>query len=395
MNHKLLLLSIIFFSYIFLSAKHAPQKVNTDSDNDSGLLSRAVGQMMMVKFKGSTVDENSFIVQKIREYHIGGIILDNYREPHADISTANIVNPAQLKTLTKSLQHYSIKYNGYPLFIALNQEGGLINTLKPAQGFNNANDPSQFELGKTNQKNIYDQTLKRAFLLKEAGINVNLAPVADLNINPANPAVGKLQRSFGSNPKEVTQDLQSAIKAYQTAGILCTLKHFPGLGSANKNTDYDKADLSQTWNESELIPYQNLINSGINCPFIMTSHLINRKLDRSGIPASLSKIITTDLLVKKMHYPGLIITDDMDAVSVRNQYSTRAAIEKAVLAGNNILIYGGTQGHDADEETVMLFNTLLELAKKNPEVRKKVIESYERILRVKEMMRSIPEAFHF
>lgn len=374
MKTRLLLLAIIVFLSSITKANEVPD-----------LLPYAVGQMMMVKFKGSTVDENSFIIQKLKEYHIGGIILDNYRDPH---STANIVNPQQLKTLTTKLQSYSIQYNGHPLFIALNQEGGLINTLKPAHGFNNKNDLSQFDLGKTNQKTIFDETLKRALLLKEAGINVNLAPVADLNINPNNPGIGKLKRSFGDNPQEVTKDLETAIKAYKKAGIFCTLKHFPGLGSASKNTDYDKADLSQSWNAKELIPYQNLINSGINCSFIMMSHLINKKLDESGMPASLSKKITTDLLVKKMNYQGLIITDDMDAVSVRKNYPVREAIEKAVLAGNNVLIYGGTQGHDADEETVMLFNTLLDLARKNPEVRDKVLESYRKILKVKQGMRN-------
>lgn len=361
-----------------------PVLANDNQKLNSAMLSRAVGQMMMVGFKGTNVDENSIIVKEIKQYHIGGIILDNHYDPSSKKSSINIENPTQLKYLVNQLQFYAKKYHDYPLFIAINQEGGLINTLKPSQGFNNSNDPSQFELGKKTQKTIFNETLKRATLLKEMGINVNLAPVADLNINLDNPAIGKLQRSFGSNPQEVTAALKSTIRAYKKANILCTLKHFPGLGSANKNTDYDQADLTNTWSDIEIIPYQILIQSNINCPFVMVSHLINKKLDKVGLPATFSKPIISDLLVKKLRYNGLVITDDMDAIAIRNHFSPHDAITKAVLAGNNVIIYGGTQGYDPDQDTEMLFNNLFQLALKNPEIRTNILKSYAKIIKIKQ-----------
>jgi len=387
MKIRLLLVIIMIFSNsIFANEKPQLDKINYQTKYDTTELRRAVGQMMMIKFIGSTIDDNSNIVEYIKQYHIGGVLLDNYRYKNAKDKTANIENPKQLKILINKLQFYAKKYNNYPLLIAVNQEGGFINSLKPSHGFNNPNDPSQFQLGKKNQELIFNETLKRAMLLKEVGINVNLAPVADLNINPGNPAVGKLERSFGNNPQQVTSDLKSAIRAYKKANILCTLKHFPGLGSANKNTDYDLADLTKTWDKSELIPYQNLIESGpaYNCDLIMSSHLINKKLDPSGIPVSLSKKVITDLLIKQMHFQGLVITDDMDAAAIRNHFSTRVAIEKAVLAGNNIIIYGGTQGYDPEQEVGMLFNTLFALAKNDAEVRLNVFTSYAKIQKVKQ-----------
>lgn len=377
MKIQYLLLSIITFSNLALATPNIENSTN---------LSHAIGQMMMVGFKGTTVDENSPIVQEIKKYHIGGIILCNHHEANSKKITTNIKNPTQLKNLISQLQFYAKKYNGHPLFIAINQEGGLINTLKHTQGFNNFNDPSQFELGKSAHKIIFNKTLKRALLLKDVGINVNLAPVADLNINPDNPAVGKLQRSFGSNHMIVTNSLQSAISAYRKANILCTLKHFPGLGSAAKNTDYHKANLTQSWKNIELIPYQYLIQSNNSCPFVMVGHLINERLDKSGMPASLSKTIITDLLIKKLAYQGLVITDDMDARAIRNHFSTYVAIKKAVLAGNNVIIYGGTQGYDPDKDTEMLFNTLFDLANKNPEIRNKVLISYAKNVKMKELI---------
>lgn len=342
-------------------------------------LSYAVGQMMMVGFHGKSVGENSPIVVAMKKYHIGGIIICDHRDPASGKKVANFSNPEELKKLINQLQFYAKKHHVYPLFISINQEGGKINAL-------NISDPSQFELGKKSQQDIYAATFKRALLLKDLGVNVNLAPVADLNINPDNPAIGKLERSFGNIPKKVTEDLKTSIRAYKNANILCTLKHFPGLGGADKNTDHDTADLTYSWKESELIPYRGLIKSNHVCSFIMSSHLINKNLDKSGLPASFSKLIITDLLINEMGYTGLIITDDMDAIAIRKNFSTRDAIAKAVLAGNDIILYGGTQGYDPEQDTEMLFNTLLDLADNNPDVRKRVMQSYEKIVKTKNQL---------
>lgn len=350
-------------------------------------LERAVGQMMMVGFYGKNVDENSTIVKEIKQYHIGGVILVNHRLPNSNKYTTNIRNPLQLKKLISQLQFFSQKYNNMPLLIAVNQEGGLINTLKPAQGFNNTNDPSQFELGQAkNQALIFTKTYKRALMLKELGINLNLAPVADLNINPNNPAVGKLKRSFGNDPDQVTQELQSAIEAYKKAGIYCTLKHFPGLGSASFNTDYGNADTTQVWNSVELLPYVKLIQTNAICPFVMTSHLVNRKLDKTGLPVSIAENVVTGLLRNKLRYKGIIITDDMDAAAIRTKISTAAAIKKAVLAGNNIIIFGGTQDQNPDEDAKILFETLIRHANNDPKVRSKVLKSYAKIIELKKSL---------
>lgn len=339
---------------------------------------------MMVGFYGTHVDENSTIVKEIKKYHIGGIIFDNHRLPNSKKITTNIENPTQLKKLISDLQYYAKKYHDYPLLIAVNQEGGIVNTLKTSQDFYDDHD-SEAELGKRNNlKLTYMRAYHRGLMLKKLGINLNLAPVADLNINPDNPAVAKLQRSFGNNLAQVTKDLAVTRDAYKKTNTLCTLKHFPGLGSANKNTDYDNADVTQTWRHRELIPYKRLIQSNQICPFIMVTHLINRKLASNNEPVSLAKKVVTDLLIKKLHFQGVIITDDMDAAAIRKNYPADIAIKKAVLAGNNMIIFGGTQGFDPDEDTKILFNTLITLAKNNNKIRQHVQHSYNKIIAVKQ-----------
>src|SRR3990167_237642 len=160
----------------------------------------AVGQMMMVGFAGTTVNNHSPIVSAIKNYHIGGVILfDHFNKKHqGKWITRNIESPEQLKRLTHQLQYYAKKYHDYPLLIAVDQEGGKINALRADKGFHLGRNESQQQLGeKQNQSQIYRQALFRGKLLNRMGINLNLAPVADLNTNPKNPAIGLLQRSFG------------------------------------------------------------------------------------------------------------------------------------------------------------------------------------------------------
>lgn len=346
----------------------------------------AVGQMMMVGFKGVRINAQSPIVQAIKQYHIGGVILFDHfdRKRSGRWITRNIRSPAQLKRLTRQLQYYAKKYHDLPLFIAVNQEGGVITALKTKKGFKLDEDYSQKKLGRlNNQKIIYKQALYRGQLLKRYGINVNLAPVADLEINPNNPAVAQLQRSFGRNAVKVIKDLMTTIKAYKKSGILCTLKHFPGLGSSATNTDFKTADVTQTWRFSELIPYRQLIKAHHACRVVMVTHLINRRLDKSAIAASLSHKIVTGLLRRHLHYRGLIITDDMDAKAIRDHVPIAKAIRLAVLAGNTIILYGGTQGYDAAQDTTTLYHTMMKLAANNPQTRRQIMKSYNRISDVK------------
>ena len=352
-------------------------------------LSRAVGQNMMVGFWGTTLSDKSPIVQAIKNYHIAGVLLlrHSYSNKKRKMSARNIKNPKQLRALTKQLQFYAKKYHDYPLLIATNQEGGTVQNLTPRLGFKTADLMSQQDLGsKNNVEAVYQHNLHRARLLKSYGINLNFAPVADLNVNPTNPGIGKLERSFSADPDQVTRDLTAVAVAYRKVHELCTLKHFPGLGSATANPDYDPADVTATWTKKELKPYRLLIALGVACPMIMDTHLVNKKLDPSGVPATLSRPIITGILRHKLHYQGVIITDDMDATAIRKFAPMQQVIKQAVLAGNNIILYGGTFGYDPMQDAKVLHATLMQLGRKDPKARRQIYRSYRLVKRMKGFM---------
>lgn len=133
----------------------------------------------------------------------------------------------------------------------------------------------------------------------------------------------------------------------------------------------------------ELIPYRELINRHQSCHFIMVAHTINRRFDKSGLEASLSHEIVTGLLRHHLHFRGIIMTDDMDAKAIRGHVATAKAIRLAVLAGNNMILYGGTQGYDPKRDATELYNTMMQLAANNQEARRDIFNSYRRILEVK------------
>ncbi len=354
------------------------------SSSAANHLSQDVGEMMMVGFRGTHLNRHSSIVYAIKHYHIGGVILFDHVRKKGIVVTRNIDSPQQLKQLTKQLQDYAKRYHDYPLFIAVNQEGGMINALLRKKHFKLGLNYSAQKLGEINNPILIgQQAYQRGLLLKQYGININLAPVAALNINPTSQAIGKWQRSFGNTPQQVTKDLAITIKAYHRAGIFCTLKHFPGLGSSNNNTDYDAANVTKTWRKQELIPYNKLMKKHNACDIIMVAHSINQKLNQSNLPSSLSKIIITNLLRNKLHFTGLIMTDDMDAAAIRKHYPSRKAIKLAITAGNDIILYGGTFGYSPKKDARMLFSTMLQLANSNPQVRSKIIHAANKIRKLK------------
>ncbi|MCL9779978.1 hypothetical protein M9194_00860 [Vibrio sp. S4M6] len=344
-------------------------------------LKTQIGQMLMVGFDGISINSHSPIVEEMPKYGYGGVILFD----HQDGKTRNIASPSQLRTLTHDLQQQAKQNQLPPLFIATDQEGGLISNLKAKKGFRFFSNFSEQQLGTTNFPPLTKyQAYTQGKLLKTSGINLDFAPVVDLNINPNNPAIGKLQRSFGKEVPRVVTMAQAAITGYHHAGIMCTLKHFPGLGSASSNTDFNSVDVTKTWSKKELIPYKDLLSTPHPCQFVMVTHLVNRKLDNTGQLASLSYPIVTGLLREQLHFKGLIITDNMDAKAITNKYEIKTAIQKAVLAGNNIILIGGAQGHSPYADAKIAFNAIYELAKSSPTARKQIEESYQKIMAVKQ-----------
>jgi beta-N-acetylhexosaminidase len=299
-----------------------------------------IAQMLMVGFRGLDIADDNPIVAHIRDLRIGGVFLFDY-DVAASSPVRNIQSPRQVKALTSALQ----KLSPVPLLIGIDQEGGHILRLKEKFGFPPL--VSAQYLGKLNKLDVtrsYAESNART--MAQAGINLNLAPVVDLNSNPDNPVIGKLGRSFSDDPGKVTTHAIEFIKAHHAEGILCALKHFPGHGSSKGDSHMDFVDVTKTWTPIELEPYKNIIAVGL-ADMVMTAHIFNEKLD-AKYPATLSKPIITGILREHLGFDGVVISDDMQMDAIRKYFGLEIAIQKTIEAGVDIIGFGNNLVYELD-----------------------------------------------
>ena len=338
-------------------------------------LSLKIGQMLMIGFRGLSIADAPEIAKDIAQRHIGGVVLFDYDVPSKS-SLRNISSPEQLSRLTLDLQ----KLSSIPLFIAIDQEGGKVNRLKAARGFPTS--ISAEHLGLLNNPDSTSAAAQQtALTLKAMHIGMNLAPVADLNTNPDNPVIGKLQRSFSSDPTVVTRNISLTCSAYQHEGIIPTLKHFPGHGSSTTDTHRDFTDITATWSDKELEPYRLLIASGYRDP-VMTAHVFNGNLDPL-YPATLSKATLEGVLRNKLGFKGVILSDDMQMKAIADHYGLETAIQLAIEAGVDVLIFGNNTAYDpaiASKATEIITS----LVARNIITPERIDRSYRRIMELKQ-----------
>ena len=300
-------------------------------------LEQKIGGILMVGFRGMSVDKDSPVVRDILEYNLGGVILFD-ADLQLKTTERNIHSPDQLVQLTGTLQSYA---KG-SLLIAIDQEGGLVNRLKPAYGF-----PPTFSqkyLGELNTPDVtYQKALKLAAALKAVGINLNLAPVVDLAVNPENFIVKK-ERTFSSDSEKTVCHAARFISAHHDEGVLCTLKHFPGHGSSSADSHKDMTDVTETWQDAELEPYWQLCKEA---DVVMTAHIFQRNLD-PDLPATLSKRIISGLLREEIGYDGVVMTDDLCMKAIADNYGFETALEYSLNAGADILLIANNETYDPD-----------------------------------------------
>lgn len=297
-------------------------------------LDENIGMMLLAGFRGTKVDstKNPEIIAALRDYHVGSVILFDYDAP-TKTRGRNINAVDQVGKLCHELRCISPK-----LLIGIDQEGGNVSRLSSRYGF-----PSIMSAQKSAARGL--DTVREcakltAHLLNSYGINLNFAPVADVNINPSCPVIGGMGRSFSADPEMVAQCCKIWVEEQQKEGVVSCMKHFPGHGSSKGDTHKGLVDVTDTWQRCELEPYRNLPNSNM---MVMTAHVINRKLDPSGLPASLSPKITS-YLRDTLHFQGVIITDDLAMGAIVQQYSFEKAIRMAVLAGADLLCLSNNGG---------------------------------------------------
>lgn len=360
-------LSIILLLSILISPSLAVSKSPT--------LKQKIGQMIMMGFPDNELSEDAPIIKAIQAGVVGGVILFDYNFQTKTFDH-NIQNPAQLRKLTQALQHAA----SIPLLISIDYEGGRVNRLKKEYGFPEV--LSAAEIAKQGDAAAFNQAEIMAKTLQAAGINLDFAPVVDLNINPQNPVIGKIDRSFSDDPNTVTRFAGIFSHVFAKHHLLCAFKHFPGHGSSTGDSHLGFVDVTETWQPKELIPYEQLLSTQTSCPMVMIAHVTHHGLDPNDYPASLSEPIITQLLRHKLHFKGVVVADDLQMKAISDQYGTEKAVRLAINAGVDILIFGNQlvpTPEDPAKIVDMIYNDVM-----SGQIPKKRIEaSWRRIMQLK------------
>jgi len=338
---------------------------------------KKIGQMLMIGFHGTTATSDTQICKDIKKYNVGAVILFDYN-PVDKSKPKNIATKTQLAQLTKELQACS---SDGKLLIAVDQEGGKVQRLKSKYGFY-GKFPKASDVIKMNENQIEKTYTKMSKELKAVGINFDLAPVVDLDINQQNHVIHGLGRSFGKDPKIVAEYASTFIDAMHTNGVLTSLKHFPGHGSSEGDTHKGYVDVTHLWNKVELSPYYLLKDKADT---VMVAHVFNKNLD-SQYPATLSKKTVDGLLRKKLGFKGVVITDDLQMGAISKKYSLRKTLKLAIKAGDDILLIGNQLDPKQVISTKKLINTIHSLIKAGEIKIDRIEKSYKRIQKLKEKL---------
>lgn len=312
-------------------------------------------QMFILGLDGGNLQNNPNLVNALHN-GLGGVIF----------FTQNILNIEQFKTLIKDIK----KESKIPAFLSIDQEGGRVERTE------NIFDGKKFLSakfgGEYGEKFLREQTKQISHLLKDLGLNLNFAPVLDVNTNPNNPIIGK--RAFSNNTDEVIKCGKIVVNTYLENNIIPCTKHFPGHGDASVDSHLALPKIDLPIEEMENIhirPFKE-----VDSPMIMVAHLHCSAFDKEEVPSSLSKNVI-GYLRKNLDYKGLIISDDMVMGGVLKIDGTQAC-EQAIKAGVNILLY-----RNSFDETIKIIENLALLAQNDKELFDNIEIAYEKIINFK------------
>ncbi len=312
-----------------------------------------IANMFILGFEGKTISADSQILKDICNLGLGGVILFK----------KNIGSKSQLKKLTDRLSSCIHK----PL-IATDQEGGKVRRIRYGIEYPRASIVAS--KGASYANTLYGKMAKE---LRSLGINYNLAPVADLDIEPRNYIIHKLGRSYGADPKRVKYFDEIFIKAMHKYHVLTALKHFPGHGSSLGDTHNGFVDISKVWQNKELEPFKHT-----SADSIMVAHVV---WDKSGIPASLSKSAIRRL--RRYNPDKVVITDDLQMGAIRKIYPLKTAIKMAINAGDDLLLFGNQLTNSGKVSTVQLIKIVRDLLKSNQISSTSIKQANRRINRIR------------
>ena len=278
-----------------------------------------IGEHFIIGFEGKTLSDDTAAF--LSQAKIGGVILFAH----------NYESPEQLAKLSNQVQECR---TDLPLWVSVDQEGGRVQRFK--DGFTLL--PSAKALAEEGSpKTIYEVSEVCAKELCAVGINLNFAPVADINTNPANPVIG--DRAFGSDEATVSKLASGVIRGHLTSGVQACAKHFPGHGetSVDSHLELPRVDTKiDVLKNREFRPFLKCFKS--RCAMVMSAHILNPNID-PDYPATLSRKTLTDLLRGELRYSRIIISDDMEMEAITKNYGAEEAPLLALKAGCDMLIY--------------------------------------------------------
>ncbi len=326
-----------------------------------------IGQMIMTGVRDfQAADLREELLLNLKQGKIGGVVLFEKNVPRTNTKQGLI---AMIDTLQS--------HSPIPLLVSIDEEGGIVNRLKPKYGFDDP--PSAQQLGEWNNiDTTYFYARRIADNLRSLGFNLNYAPVVDLNINPKNPIIGGIGRSFSADYEAVVKHASVYISAHRDVKVGTALKHFPGHGSSMKDTHKGIADVSRTFEIEELYPYKILIDSGM-VDAVMTSHVMNRILSDS-LPGTLSKRVVNGLLRGFLGFEGVVFSDDMQMKAIADHYGLETSVKLAILAGVDILVFAN---HVLEKDVIpveKLFKLIKKLVQSGEIPEERIRQSYQRIM---------------
>lgn len=311
------------------------------------------------------VDTPAEVVEK---YDLGGVIYFSW--------SGNVADLTSIAELSNGLQDAAVGPDGNepPLLISTDQESGIVTRLPaPATAFPSA----QALAAGRSTKDARSAAAITATELRAVGINQNFSPVADVNVNPANPVIGV--RSFGSDPNLVSDFVAAQVRGFETKrGVAAAAKHFPGHG----DTDQDSHDVlpeidhtRQEWEAIDKPPFQAAIDKDIDV--VMTAHIVVPSLDPAGEPATLSEPILTGILREEMGFDGVVITDALNMDALRIKHTPDRIPVLALKAGVDQLLM------PVDGEMDLNVRAVLDAIAAGELTEARIDESVERVLRLK------------
>ena len=351
-----------------------------------------VGQLFMAYVYGSSAT-NATALQRnanvalygaatgaevIRRWHLGGVILldhNNLDPTRPQLSTGNVNNAAQIGTLTSGLQRAAVSDSGIELLIATDQEGGRVQRI--INGVTSR--PAQEQIAGQREKQLRCGYLSLGRELRRLGVNQDFAPVADV-VRTTTGVIG--DRSFGPDPALDAHDVVAAVTGLQQAGVLATLKHWPGHGSTSTDSHLALAVIRESvakWKAVDRPPFKAGVAVAAS---VMVGHLAFPALDSSGAPATLSPRLVDVALRQDLGYHGLVVTDSLWMAPVRRSGTPGQVARLALIAGDDMLLMS--------PDVPAAYKAILSLIGSDPKLRTTVQASVRRILAAKARLKKRP-----